>query len=406
MFIYFPQVVSPCPCGCHERLKVGSVIAAEVREAILHETGLTCCAGISHNKLLAKLVGGWKKPNMQTTLLPKDAESLLSGLQARNIPGIGHSMAKKLRTINVVSVTDLLSCPIQVLEREFGNLQASLMTNLCHGIDDSKVTPSGEFKSISDEDSFKKCSSLEDARKRLINLIEGLLPRVSSDVGIPETVRVTVRRHADNSYKRESRQCRLPCNISFADKDQTRDALLNACMHLFNKVVDVRKPFHLTLLGVSLSNFHKSPTTQSKNISNFFQKSFFKPKNSASFGNNDKTETCESQESYMNPNDLFYPGVQEPLSCSELSTQGSQESKLMAPGGSKPVVCPKGIDPAVFAELPSDVQRELQAHWQQDAKTPTNLVKTDKAAPKVKTSSGIQKYFAKVQVNQSSSVFK
>ena len=87
MFTYFSQVVSPCPCGCHERLKVGSVIAAEVREAILHETGLTCCAGISHNKLLAKLVGGWKKPNMQTTLLPKDAESLLSGLQARNIPG-------------------------------------------------------------------------------------------------------------------------------------------------------------------------------------------------------------------------------------------------------------------------------------------------------------------------------
>ena len=84
---YFSQFVSPCPCGCHERLKVGSVIAAEVRQAIFHETGLTCCAGISHNKLLAKLVGGWKKPNMQTILFPEDAESFLSGLQARDIPG-------------------------------------------------------------------------------------------------------------------------------------------------------------------------------------------------------------------------------------------------------------------------------------------------------------------------------
>ena len=80
--------MSSCPCGCHERLKIGSLIAAEVRRAILEETGLTCCAGISHNKLLAKLVGGWKKPNMQTTLLPEDAESLLSGLQARDIPGM------------------------------------------------------------------------------------------------------------------------------------------------------------------------------------------------------------------------------------------------------------------------------------------------------------------------------
>ena len=83
--IYFLQ--KPCPCGCYERLKIGSSIAAEVRKAILCETGLTCCAGVSYNKLLAKLVGGWKKPNMQTTLLPEDAESCLSRLNAREIPG-------------------------------------------------------------------------------------------------------------------------------------------------------------------------------------------------------------------------------------------------------------------------------------------------------------------------------
>ena len=179
-------------------------------------------------------------------------------------------MAKKLQTVNVSSVTDVLSCPIQVLEKEFGNLQAMLMTKLCRGIDNSKVTPSGEFKSISDEDSFKKCSTLEDARTRLINLIEGLLLRVSSDAGVPDTVRVTVRRQADSSYRRESRQCRLPHNISFANKDKARDELLTACLHLFNKVIDIKKPFHLTLLGVTLSNFHKSSVAQSKDISNFF----------------------------------------------------------------------------------------------------------------------------------------
>ena len=64
------------------------MIAAEIRQAILQDIGLTCCAGIAHNKLLAKLVGAWKKPNKQTTLLPEDAESLLSGLKARDIPGI------------------------------------------------------------------------------------------------------------------------------------------------------------------------------------------------------------------------------------------------------------------------------------------------------------------------------
>ena len=101
MIPVFFQVLSPCPCGCHERLKLGSVIAAEVRQAILKDTGLTCCAGIAHNKLLAKLVAGWRKPNMQTTLLPEDAESLLSRLQARDIPGI---ISEKVNMLLVVIV--------------------------------------------------------------------------------------------------------------------------------------------------------------------------------------------------------------------------------------------------------------------------------------------------------------
>jgi len=82
-------------------VKLGSVIAAEVRQAILQDTGLTCCAGIAHNKLLAKLVAGWRKPNMQTTLLPEDSESLLSGLQARDIPGI---ISEKVNMLLVVIV--------------------------------------------------------------------------------------------------------------------------------------------------------------------------------------------------------------------------------------------------------------------------------------------------------------
>ena len=101
--LLFLQVASPCACGCHERLKLGSVIAAEVRQAILQDTGLTCCAGIAHNKLLAKLVAGWRKPNMQTTLLPEDAESLLSGLQARDIPGITSGK------VNIVVIKDFCS---------------------------------------------------------------------------------------------------------------------------------------------------------------------------------------------------------------------------------------------------------------------------------------------------------
>lgn len=326
-------------------------------------------------------------------------------------------MAKKLQTINVSSVTDLLTCSRHVLEKEFGNSLAELMINLCHGIDDSKVTPSGEFKSITDEDSFKKCSTLDDAKNRLKSLIEGLLPRVSCDIGVPQTVRVTVRRQEDKFYKRESRQCALPHTVSFTDKERSRDMLLEVCLSLLNKVVDVKKPFHLTLLGVSLSNFHKPSAAQSKNISNFFRNSCSKQTSSESFSADASSSTSLDENptnsvtndkgklsvrnaidyGALNKHDLVNIKDQEPQDDLGMTAQATQQNKTTQVNGLNKgktglsVICPSGVDPTVFAELPSEIQRELQASWQQQEKRAVN---TDKVATKPKKCSGIQKYFA------------
>lgn len=315
------------------------------------------------------------------------------------LTGIGHSMAKKLRTINILSVTDLLTCSQQILEKEFGNSLAVQMVRLCHGVDDSKVVPSGEFKSIGDEDSFKKCSTLDDARKRLKSLIDGLLPRVSCDTGIPQTVRVTVRKQ-DKVYKRGSRQCQIPNTVSFSDGDKTRNMLLTICLSLFNKLIDVKKPFHLTLLGVSLTNFQKSCVAQSKKISNFFA-SHSQPTWSASFA------TCSSQllkddqngcKALNGPNDgsTKMRELQQSLVLTTQATQLNEKStnglNMRKIGPS--TICPSNIDPAVFCELPSEIQKELQASWQQQGKG-------DKVAKKVKKCPGIQKYFASQSTSKS-----
>ena len=310
-------------------------------------------------------------------------------------------MAKKLRTINILSVPDLLTCSQQVLEKEFGDSLAVLMVRLCHGVDDSKVIPSGEFKSISDEDSFKKCSMLDDARKRLESLVDGLLPRVSYDIGIPQTVRVTVRKQEDKVYKRESRQCQIPNTVSFSDREKTRDMLLTICVSLFNKVVDVKKPFHLTLIGVSLTNFHKSCAAQSKKISNFFEKSCSQPTWPASSATcsslpfKDDQNVCEA---LNEPNDVTTK-EQELQRSSVLTTQATQLNAKSIEGlNTKKIesstICPSGIDPTVFRELPSEIQKELQASWQQQSKG-------NKVEKKVKKSPGIQKYFASQSTSKS-----
>lgn len=80
--------IKPCSCGCHRRLAIGSQIAADIRSALSVELGITCCAGIAHNKLLAKIAGGQHKPNQQTTVLPCHALPLISGLDSVHcIPG-------------------------------------------------------------------------------------------------------------------------------------------------------------------------------------------------------------------------------------------------------------------------------------------------------------------------------
>lgn len=73
----------------HPSLALGSHIAAELREAIHSKLGLTGCAGIATNKLLAKLVSGSYKPNQQTTLLPENVSDIMGCLSSlRKVPGV------------------------------------------------------------------------------------------------------------------------------------------------------------------------------------------------------------------------------------------------------------------------------------------------------------------------------
>lgn len=72
----------------HPRLALGSHVAAELREAVHNKLGLTGCAGVATNKLLAKLVSGAFKPNQQTVLLQENVDDIMGSLSGlRKVPG-------------------------------------------------------------------------------------------------------------------------------------------------------------------------------------------------------------------------------------------------------------------------------------------------------------------------------
>ncbi|PKU30519.1 hypothetical protein llap_19177 [Limosa lapponica baueri] len=128
----------------HVRLVIGSQVAEELREAVHTRLGLTGCAGVASNKLLAKLVSGTFKPNQQTVLLPESCQELIRGLShIQKVPGIGYKTAKRLETLGVRNVCDLQAFPSAVLEKELGVSIAQRIQKLSYGEDDSPVTPSG-----------------------------------------------------------------------------------------------------------------------------------------------------------------------------------------------------------------------------------------------------------------------
>ncbi|XP_029294934.1 DNA polymerase iota isoform X1 [Cottoperca gobio] len=245
----------------HPRLALGSHIAAELREAMHSKLGLTGCAGIATNKLLAKLVSGTFKPNQQTTLLPENVGDIMDSLSGlRKVPGVGHQTAKRLKALGLVSVKDLQLFPLNDLVREFGGPSAQRLKNLAVGVDESPVAPTGAPQSLSDEDSFKKISSTKEVLEKIEELLISLVERMHKDGRQPQTFRLTIRRYSPTNkwFSRESRQCPIPNHIGQKiTSDSGDDAvglLVPLAMKLYHKMVAIGDAFHLTLINVCFSN--------------------------------------------------------------------------------------------------------------------------------------------------------
>ncbi|NXD81466.1 POLI polymerase, partial [Halcyon senegalensis] len=270
----------------HVRLVIGSQVAEEFREAVSARLGLTGCAGVASNKLLAKLVSGTFKPNQQTVLLPESCGGLMRTLDGiQKVPGIGYKTTKRLETLGVRNVCDLQAFPSAVLEKELGVSVAQRIQKLSYGEDDSPVTPSGPPQSFSDEDSFKKCSSEVEVKEKIKELLPNLLDRIYKDGRQPGTVRLTIRRFSSTAkwFSRESRQCPLPPHLlqklGKGKRSTVLSSLVDILMKLFRKMIDVDLPFHLTLLSVCFSNLRHLPSSKKGSIS-FYLKQMSPPSGS------------------------------------------------------------------------------------------------------------------------------
>ncbi|XP_069735818.1 DNA polymerase iota-like [Phaenicophaeus curvirostris] len=356
--------------GTHLRLLVGSHLASAFRSSLATTLGLSSCAGVASNKLLAKLVSGTFKPNQQTLLLPESHQDLLRNLGGlQKIPGIGSKTFKRLETLGIETVWHLQSFPTAVLEKELGLPLARRLQRLSFGEDDSPVAPSGPPRSLSEEEAFKSCSSEAQVKENLEKLLLNLLERLHQDGRRPHTLRLALRRgsSASRRFHRESRQCPLPPHLlhRFHKGDSNLLAsLLELLLKLFRKMVPPEVPFRLNLLSVSFSNL-KEPPGSTRGSIGFYLKEISTPHQEAAGGHQEASQLQAPSRSEATKRKRLVE--EEEASCPTSRSSSSPEPSR--------IQLPPDVDPQTFSELPREVQEELVAQWRSREATSKPLEK-------------------------------
>lgn len=139
-----------------------TLMANWLRQAIFDETGLTASAGVSFNKMLAKIASDINKPNGIAVITPDMADEFLSELPIERFFGIGKASAKRLHEMGVSTGGELRKLPLDELVQLFGNNRGQFYHDIAHGKDERAVKPERVRKSIGTEITFLHNSNDDD----------------------------------------------------------------------------------------------------------------------------------------------------------------------------------------------------------------------------------------------------
>ena len=130
-----------------------TLMANWLRAQILEQTGLTASAGVSFNKMLAKIASDLNKPNGTAIITPDEAEAFISTLPIERFHGIGKATAKRLHAMGISNGADLRRAPAVLLVSEFGK-RGQFYHDIAHGRDERLVKSDRQHKSVGSETTF------------------------------------------------------------------------------------------------------------------------------------------------------------------------------------------------------------------------------------------------------------
>ena len=218
-------------------------MAYQIRSCIWKDFKITASAGISCNKLLAKICSDWNKPNNQYSLSDDEVFDFIKNIRLDMIPGIGKVNFEKCINLNMKYCKDMYIYSIDELEQIFGSFGANLY-NLIRGVDQRDVNINRVRKSISVEDTFlEDIKNVESCIPKLDFLYKKLMKKKKNNKISQNSVKEIFIKVKFNDFKVISRQ--FKCS----------SLTLKSYIQLFNNNINNPiKPIRLLGLGFTLKD--------------------------------------------------------------------------------------------------------------------------------------------------------
>lgn len=153
---------------------------AHVAREIERYVQITVSIGLSYNKFLAKLASDLDKPRGFAVIGEGDAVQLLHDLPLARLPGVGPSLADRMKVDGFFTVGDVQRRSVEEMTLRYGNTGEHL-ANLARGRDRRRVNIDRESKSISAETTFlDDVGDGAELRRRLWPLCERVADRLKA----------------------------------------------------------------------------------------------------------------------------------------------------------------------------------------------------------------------------------
>ncbi|MFC0446055.1 DNA polymerase IV [Pseudidiomarina halophila] len=147
----------------------------------LRKLGLTASAGISCQKMVAKIASEEQKPDGQFVVPPDDVLAYIAQLSLKRIPGVGPKSLERLQHAGFYTGKDIQHAALDRLQRLLGDKAGWLLQQRCNGIDVRPVVTERTRKSVGCEETLRH--DFQHLRQVEQFLDEVLLPQLKKRLG-------------------------------------------------------------------------------------------------------------------------------------------------------------------------------------------------------------------------------